>query len=112
MVGDDVTELAEDVLPNSLCVEWSCPVPSQNGQSARCRSQPSRRSFSGQLWRLLAGLHCRMSSYHRCAQVRVVRLRPAMHMFVSVYVFVCKSAPIIWYGTVWYGMVVVLVRAT
>lgn len=31
---------------------------------------------------------------------------------VSVYVFVCKSAPIIWYGMVWYGMVVVLVRAT
>lgn len=43
-----------------------------------------------------------------------MRLRPAMHMFVSVsvYVIVCKSAPIIWCGMVWYGMVVVLVRAT
>lgn len=41
MVGDEVTELADDVLPKRRWVEWWwLPAPSQNGQLSSRFSQP------------------------------------------------------------------------
>lgn len=62
MVGDEATELAEEVLPKRRWVVWWCLVPrSQKGQCSGRFSQPASLSFSGQLARLFAGSQGRTS---------------------------------------------------
>jgi hypothetical protein len=73
-------ELAEEVLPKRRWVELEVEAEEQKGQWSTRDSQPSRRSFWGQLERSLVGSQGRMSWYQRWEQGEVVRLRLATHM--------------------------------
>lgn len=67
---------------NRRCVvSWTADSESEHhGQVSLRVSQPSSRSFSGQLERSWVDLQARTSSYHRWLQGCVETLRPATHM--------------------------------